>query len=535
MSRKLVFVLSLFVWLSSLLYVKFNPVEVKAPNDYPVHNLDTSLNYTSIQAAINAPETLDGHIIRVDEGTYFEHVTITKSISLVGEGRDATIVDGSGTGTVIRISASDTSIINLTIRNAGRIWGPPPGYGYPDSCILGRRVTHVLIENNTFTCAAVAVAFTDNSSLINVSNNIVFDSTYIGILGYSSYNITIYYNLLYDYGSEGIHLDGGSRYCRIINNTVKNGFDGVSLEKSDTGGNLIEGNYLLDNNASIGLYGCGVNVFRRNNMTSSQYNLLIWGYDLTSFMQDIDGSNIANHKILYYLTNRHNLLIDPSNYPNLGYLAIVNCTNIIIKDFNITCNGDGVLLASSTNCTLMNITLSDNRGPLIYGGLMFFESNNNTIDNNEICNNSYGVCLYQSDWNVFYRNSFFHNDRQVVSDFLSPFSNKSSGYFSLNIWDNGFEGNYWSDYTGEDQNGDGIGDTPYVIDEDNQDNCPLMRPWITLKEVPPFWTQWWFWLVIVAGIVVLAGAVYFLNKRKSPTPTIPSLLCVHTKTIYTKK
>jgi hypothetical protein len=43
-----------------------------------------------------------------------------------------------------------------------------------------------------------------------------------------------------------------------------------------------------------------------------------------------------------------------------------------------------------------------------------------------------------------------------------------------NTWNNSLEGNYWSNYKGKDENQDGIGDTPYLIDVNNQDNYPLM-------------------------------------------------------------
>ncbi|MDD3792425.1 MAG: hypothetical protein PHY74_04775, partial [Candidatus Bathyarchaeota archaeon] len=45
----------------------------------------------------------------------------------------------------------------------------------------------------------------------------------------------------------------------------------------------------------------------------------------------------------------------------------------------------------------------------------------------------------------------------------------------IHTWDDGKEGNYWSDYTGTDDNTDGIGDTPYIIDALNQDRYPLMQ------------------------------------------------------------
>jgi len=68
-----------------------------------------------------------------------------------------------------------------------------------------------------------------------------------------------------------------------------------------------------------------------------------------------------------------------------------------------------------------------------------------------------------SNNNIIYHNSFKDNIKQVYS------------HSSTNVWDNGCQGNYWSDYNGTDSNGDGIGDTPYIIDANNQDNYPLMN------------------------------------------------------------
>ncbi|HJW97566.1 MAG TPA: NosD domain-containing protein, partial [Candidatus Bathyarchaeia archaeon] len=72
----------------------------------PVHNFDSGLDYESIQAAIEAQETLNGHTVLVDAGTYYEHLTLSKSVSLVGEGSSNTVIDGSSSGAVINITAS---------------------------------------------------------------------------------------------------------------------------------------------------------------------------------------------------------------------------------------------------------------------------------------------------------------------------------------------------------------------------------------------------------------------------------------------
>jgi parallel beta-helix repeat protein len=121
----------------------------------------------------------------------------------------------------------------------------------------------------------------------------------------------------------------------------------------------------------------------------------------------------------------------------------------------------------------VNLTLGGNLGSLLWGGLTLFESDNNSVVDAKIENNSVGVGLYQSNGNVFYHNSFIDNNKQVISNLYSPLSPPSETY-STNGWNNGLEGNYWSDYIGMDLNHDGMGDTPYVVDRNNTDNRPLM-------------------------------------------------------------
>jgi len=87
-----------------------------------VHNVDTDLDYATIQAAIDDSDTLDGHTILVDAGTYYEAVTINKSISLIGQDKEATVIDGNRTFvTIIHIRADNVSIRGFTLQNDAEI------------------------------------------------------------------------------------------------------------------------------------------------------------------------------------------------------------------------------------------------------------------------------------------------------------------------------------------------------------------------------------------------------------------------------
>jgi parallel beta-helix repeat protein len=139
-------------------------------------------------------------------------------------------------------------------------------------------------------------------------------------------------------------------------------------------------------------------------------------------------------------------------------------------------NTIGVKLYEVYNSTFSDNYVSYNN----YCGILLINNfpnlSNNTIINNVIWHNGYGIWMDNSDGNTIYHNNFINNKQQVRID------------WGNNTFDDGYPsgGNYWSDRTGGDLYGgpyqnetgsDGICDTPYVIDASNIDRYPLMNPW----------------------------------------------------------
>jgi parallel beta-helix repeat protein len=164
-----------------------------------------------------------------------------------------------------------------------------------------------------------------------------------------------------------------------------------------------------------------------------------------------------------------------NNYYGIDLIFYSNY-NIVSRN-NITANNKaGIMFGvqSSNNAVVKNNIMTNNEeGILICGS-----SNYNIISGNNItANKMIGVgVVTDSSHNVIYHNNIIKNIYKQAAI--------ESGN---NLWDDGYPsgGNYWSDYNGTDlysgpyQNEtgcDGIGDTPYVMDENNQDNYPLTKP-----------------------------------------------------------
>ena len=142
---------------------------------------------------------------------------------------------------------------------------------------------------------------------------------------------------------------------------------------------------------------------------------------------------------------------------------LVGALKNVISGNNITSNTLlGVGLYGSSNNSICFNTILANGGD---GVRLDYSSNYNSVLGNSIGNNNVlGIYIDSSLGNIFYHNNLRNNTNQVHVD--APLSG--------NIWDDGAEGNYWSNYAGADLNSDGVGDVPFVIAVNNTDHYPLM-------------------------------------------------------------
>jgi len=310
-----------------------------------------------------------------------------------------------------------------------------------------------------------------NSSLNNSlsSNNV--RGNFCGIYLSASSNNTIIGSNITKNDSSGVWLRGSSNNDITENRIIENGQDGIWLS-SFSDNNRVLGNIIRTNAYGIRLDDYSNNILRNNDLRDNGCNFGVFGSLLPEFIQDIDESNTVNGKPIYYWVNRQDVTVPL----DAGYVALVNCSGITVKNLNLSNNGQGLLLAHTTESSIIQNNITDN----IHGIYMCGCSNNTVTGNNITKNLANGIYLYYSQNNRFFHNNFISNTNQVYDVGASS-----------NIWDNGVEGNHWNNYEDKYPNdtepdSSGIWNTPYVLDGNNQDNYPLVNQFI-IPEFPS-WT-----------------------------------------------
>jgi parallel beta-helix repeat protein len=150
-------------------------------------------DYKTIQIAINSASP--GDTVYVRSGIYGERIVVDKPVFLIGEDKQTTVIDGSGTGTVVQITNSNVEVANFTIRNAGI--SPWYGHGFPDSALDVEKSNNITIKNNIVANATVGIWSYSSSNVTSVSN-LVSNTTTMGIIDYTCLNSKVNSNFLKD-------------------------------------------------------------------------------------------------------------------------------------------------------------------------------------------------------------------------------------------------------------------------------------------------------------------------------------------------
>jgi len=190
------------------------------------------------------------------------------------------------------------------------------------------------------------------------------------------------------------------------------------------------------------------------------------------------------------------------------YVSGITIKNLNIKNFSI-----GMYIWTVNN-TVTGNNVSENLVGILLSGT------ENHIIRNYIGKNDMGIFFGVNQpgeipVNIEVSHNFFDHNAQHLSGCICKEYNQTE---QIHTWDNGKEGNYWSDYNGTDGNHDGIGDTPYVVDVLNQDRYPLMQNPVTLPTVA--WAvPLEIVLVLIAVAAIAVTAVIALRKRRKTNQT----------------
>lgn len=325
------------------------------------------------------------------------------------------------------------------------------------------------------------------------------------------------------YGLE--HLNAGVYLANRRGVTVKNmkisGFnDGIfmlSFLDGVSSNNHFENNLITENYYGIYIEDSRLNMFRNNILRNNTRDLCIIDNVQANpkpsnlYVNDIDTSNTVDGKLIIYWVNKQGLTVPF----DAGYVILVNCSNMIVQNLELSHNGQGIVLISTTDSRITkNHIANTDSGVYLYDssnlvlarnnldsndiGIEVWHSSNNNVTSNSITRNEIGVNFVGSSqnsvvgnmiaenngWgiqltgssgnNLICQNNFVENNNHGIQANINTDSNMPAS----NNWDNGAEGNYWSDYEsgGQSAHVSTVGRTPYFIADGNKDNFPLPAP-----------------------------------------------------------
>jgi len=215
-------------------------------------------NYTKIQDAID--DASDGDTVFVFNGTYYENVVVNKSIDLIGEDKNTTIIDGNRY--VINITADEVTISGFTIQD----------YTNGSHAYIGIfiRSDHNIISGNILT-GNVSHGIEMYQSESNIISNNIITRVYDGIvLSFDERNNNISGNIIKDC-EAGIILVWYTNNNSIFGNTLTNNTWGITTAMFNING-IISKNNISDSYTGIIALNCFNYKITKNNFIDNFVN-----------------------------------------------------------------------------------------------------------------------------------------------------------------------------------------------------------------------------------------------------------------------
>jgi parallel beta-helix repeat protein len=291
---------------------------------------------------------------------------------------------------------------------------------------------------------------------------------------------------------NGLYLNGRAdvtinnlQVTNFTNGIFLNGCDGVILADnvlsdnsygvymSNSSNSSLVGNVATDNLRGIYLYFCNDNSIEANTANYNDYQ----GIYLQSYCKD----NVVAE--------------NTAQWNGFGGIDIGYSSNNNELSCNTTSNNDyGIRL---DRCGLNVLTDNTAVSNSSYGIVLWSGCYNNELVRNGLSDNDYGLYLGSNFYTEIYNNNFINNVTQV---YVSS-SNRCVFYMPAPVG-----GNYWSDWTEPDDDGDGFVDLAYVIASGGRDELPLAEQAKLLCNQPPVAIAGDDQVVVVGDTVVLDGS-----------------------------
>ncbi len=214
-------VIFLFVCFPLYAFADTHYVSPYGSGTYPYTSWETAAD--SIQIGINAAES--GDTVMVGAGTYYENITLTPNIALIGAGFDSCTIDG-GTEVQVIVTVADSCVVE-----GFHIKG---GMGQFSSIGFHFESVHSWIRDSRITDCDYGISIPGSYQVIE--NNIFEDNVIAIDVWWSPARPTIRNNTIsggrYASGSKGIYTWFSS--CTILNNVINDHAVGVCPEAWDS-------------------------------------------------------------------------------------------------------------------------------------------------------------------------------------------------------------------------------------------------------------------------------------------------------------